>query len=123
MNRLLNQAEIDTLVEALNTLKNYGDEPSISTDLLRAQVVLTQGQIDHLIESLETVKDSNLLRPDVNVALSQPEIDSLIDALNTIKEYDDLSGLTHEMDNNQAVLSQKEIDVIIEKLLSMKDKN
>ena len=82
-------------------------------------MVLTQGQIDHLIESLETVKDGSELRPDVNVALSQPEIDSLIDALNTIKEYDDLSGLTHEMDNNQAILSQKEIDVIIDKLLSI----
>ena len=120
MNRLLDQREIDTLVEALHSLKNYGDEASISTDLLRAQVVLTQSQIDHLIESLKTAKDSSELRPDVNVALSQPEIDSLIDALNTIKEYDDLSGLTHEIDSNQSILSQKEIDVIIDKLLSMK---
>ncbi len=121
MNKMLSQKEIDSLVEALMSLKDYADDNSISTDILNGQVVLTQPEIDKLINSLNTVKDMPVNKPGVNVSLTQPEIDSLIDALNSIKEYGQLDELDVEMLNNQSVLSQSEIDELIKKLLSFKE--
>ncbi|MBR6302303.1 MAG: hypothetical protein IKR35_00465 [Lachnospiraceae bacterium] len=120
MGKLLSQSEIDSIVDALNTLRNYADDNAISADLLHNQVILTQGEIDKLISTLNTVKDVPLLKPNVNVALTQPEIDSLIDALNSIKEYETIDALEGDIANNQAVLSQNEIDTLIEKLLQLK---
>ncbi|MCR4617952.1 MAG: hypothetical protein K5669_07175 [Lachnospiraceae bacterium] len=120
MGKMLSQTEIDSIVEALNVLRDYADDNSISADLLHNQVILTQSEIDSLITTLNTVKDLPLLKPNVNVSLSQPEIDSLIDALNSIKEYDTANDLNKEINDNQAVLSQNEIDILIEKLMSLK---
>ena len=121
MNKMLSQPEIDALIEALTSLKDYADSDSISTDILNGQVVLTQGEIDKLINSLNTVKDMPLHKPGFSVALSQPEIDSLIDALSSYKEYGQFDALNVEMSTNQSVLTQSEIDVLIDKLLSIKD--
>ncbi|MBR1861119.1 MAG: hypothetical protein IJ796_04580 [Lachnospiraceae bacterium] len=120
MSRMLSQTEIDSLVDALNSLKNYADDNAISADILHNQVVLTQSEIDKLISSLNNFKDVPLFKPNVNVSLSQPEIDSLIDALNSIKEYDTSDSLGTEIETNQSVLSQKEIDSLISKLLALK---
>ena len=121
MGKTLSQAEIDSLVDALNSLKNYADDNSISADILNNQVVLTQSEIDKLLESLGTFKSAPVLKPNVNVALSQGEIDSLIDALSSYKEYGQFDALNVEMSTNQSVLTQSEIDVLIDKLLSIKD--
>ncbi len=120
MNRCLSQKEIDSLVDALNTLKLYADESEITADILNNQVVLTQKEIDQLIASLNTVKGIPTIKPNVNVVLSQPEIDSLIDALNSIREYDKSDALGAEMETNQAILTQEQIDRLIKKLLAMK---
>lgn len=118
--KMLSQNEIDVLIAALESLKDYADSDSISTDILNGQVVLTQGEIDKLIDSLNTAKSIPLKKPGLNVSLSQPEIDSLIDALNSFKEYDQLEALDIDMTNNQSVLTQSEIDVLIDKLMSIK---
>ena len=121
MNRMLSQPEIDALIEALTSLKDYADSDSISTDILNGQVVLTQAEIDKLINSLNTVKDMPLHKPGFNVALSQPEIDALIDALNSFKDYGQLDALNIDITNNHSVLTQSEIDILIDKLMSIKD--
>ncbi len=121
MNKMLSQNEIDSIIEALTSLKDYADGETISTDILNGQVVLTQGEIDKLINSLNTVKDIPLHKPGFSVALSQTEIDSLIDALNSIKEYGQLDELDIDMSTNQSVLTQAEIDTLIDKLLTIKD--
>jgi len=120
MGKMLSQTEIDALIEALSSLKDYADTEAISTDILNGQVVLTQTEIDKLINSLNTVKDMPLHKPGFSVALSQPEIDSLIDALNSIKEFGQIEDLNIDMANNQSVLTQAEIDALIGKLLSIK---
>ena len=120
MNKMLSQNEIDSIIDALKSLKEYADGDAISTDILNGQVVLTQKEIDKLIDSLNTVKDLPIHKPGFSVALSQPEIDSLIDALNTFKDCGQLDALNIDMSNNQSVLTQVEIDELIEKLLSIK---
>ena len=99
MGKMLSQTEIDALIEALTSLKDYADGEAISTDIL---------------------KDMPISKPGFTVALSQPEIDSLIDALNSIKEYGQIEDLNIDMSNNQSVLTQAEIDMLIGKLLSIK---
>ena len=120
MNKQLSQEEIDSIVEALEALKEYADDNSISTDLLNNQVVLSQGEIDNLIDALNGVKDLPIGRPDVNVSLNQSEIDALIDALNSFKEYGQLDELNSDMLGSQTVMSQEEIDDLINKLISIK---
>ena len=120
MSKMLSQKEIDSLIDALNSFRNYSDEATISTDILGGQVVLTQSEIDSLIASLTTAKDLPLGKPNVSVALSQPEIDSLVEALNSIKEYTQLDELSSDILNNQSVLSQEDIDALIRKLLAIK---
>ncbi|MCR5767135.1 MAG: hypothetical protein K6G45_01420 [Lachnospiraceae bacterium] len=117
----LSQAEIDTLVDALNNLKDYGQDPDVSNDLLYNQVVLSQSEIDRLIASLSgaKVKTDPICR-EANVALSQKEIDSLIDALNTVKQYDTGGAFAQEITRNQIVLSQSEIDKLIATLTGLK---
>ena len=122
--RTLSQEEIDALIEALNAVKNYGDNEAISNDILKSQVVLTQPEIDKLIESLR-IAESNGNAPssvntDTKVVLTQPEINSLIDALHAIREYDDSKAVSDEIFNDQTVLSQAEIDKLIEVLTKMK---
>ncbi len=119
MQRTLSQNEIDSLIEALNTIKTYGDTGIVNEDILKNQVVLTQSQIDKLITRLRTEGENGFLidEPDVRVVLTQPEIDSLVEALNTIKKYDEDQDFTREMTTNQSVLSQDEIDRLIVMLL------
>ncbi len=119
--KTLTQAEIDSLVEALNSLKDYGKDPDVSEDILSNQVVLTQSEIDKLILSLNGAKDvSGPVRRETNVALTQKEIDSLIDALNTVKQYDTNDSFTQEIARNQTVLTQEDIDKLILTLTGMK---
>ena len=121
MSKKLSQSEVDTLVDALNTLKAYADDSNIvAEDILKNQVVLTQKEIDSLVNTLSTFQDASSIKTNVNVTLSQGEIDSLIDALNSIKEYDNSNALDTEIDTNQAVLSQLEIDKLLATLLSLK---
>ena len=122
MQRTLSQEEIDSLIDALHTIRNYGDSDAISEDILQNQVVLTQPAIDSLILHLRGAKGSaeDIAEPDVRVVLSQPEIDSLVEALNTIRKYDEDQDFTKEMTTNQAVLSQDEIDRLIDMLLQRK---
>lgn len=120
MNKMLSQNEIDSIIDALKSLKDYADGEAISTDILNGQVVLTQKEIDKLIDSLSTVKDLPIHKPGFSVALSQPEIDSLIEALNSFKECGQLDALNIDMSNNQSVLTQAEIDELIDKLLTIK---
>ena len=118
----LSQTEIDSLVEALNNLKDYGQAPEISDDILSNQVVLSQSEIDRLILSLSGAKDTvDPVRRDANVSLSQSEIDSLIDALNTVKQYDTNDAFSQEIARNQTVLSQDDIDKLIVTLTEMKN--
>ena len=117
----LTQAEIDSLVDALNNLKDYGPDPAVSDDILNNQVVLSQSEIDRLILSLNGGKDvTDSVRRDTNVTLSQKEIDSLIDALNTVKQYDTTDMFSQEIARNQTVLSQDDIDKLIATLSGMK---
>ena len=117
----LSQTEIDTLVEALNNLKDYGKDPDVSDDILKNQVVLSQSEIDRLIASLNGTKtDMDAVCRDANVSLSQKEIDSLIDALNTVKQYDTNGSFAQEITRNQTVLSQSEIDKLIATLTGLK---
>ena len=119
MEKLLSQQEIDCLVDALRAIKGYSDDEEISEDVLNNQVVLSQGEIDKLIESLNNAKGIPAYKPKANAVLSQAEIDSLIDALNTYKEYGQLDELNADLISNQAIMSQEDIDVLIEKLLSI----
>ena len=122
MNKILSQEEIDSIIDALMKLRDYSDVDTITEDMLRNQVVLTQGEIDKLIESLNTVKGLPIYKPAMNVVLSQAEIDALIDALNSYREYGQLDELNSEILKNQKVMTQDEIDALIEKLLNCKDK-
>ncbi|MCR4655893.1 MAG: hypothetical protein K5770_06655 [Lachnospiraceae bacterium] len=121
MDHILSQKEIDALIEALNTFKNYDNEDLMQGDLLKNQVVLTQSEIDALIESLNNAQKgasiSTISMPNVKPVLSQAEIDSLVKALQTFKEYSDMYDLSEEISFNQTVLSQEQIDRLIEKLL------
>ena len=121
ISKKLSQAEIDTLVDALNTLKDYGQAPEIENDILYSQVVLSQSEIDRLINSLNGAKEvADPVCKEANVALSQKEIDSLIDALNTVKQYDTNDTFSQEIARNQTVLSQDDIDRLIVTLTEMK---
>ncbi len=124
MNHILSQKEIDALIEALNTVKNYDSLNQMSGDLLKNQVVLTQPEIDSLIESLNTaqkgVNIASVSEPGVKTVLSQEEIDSLVKALQTFKEYSEMFNLSEEITYDQTVLSQEEIDKLIERLMSSK---
>ena len=119
MSRILTQQEIDVLVEALNSVRGYGDKDQISSDLLRDQVVLSQKEIDALIESLRSPEHS-ISNPDVHAVLSQDEIDHLIDALNAITNYDTKGGVTGDLFHNQTILSQTEIDHLIDVLKAIR---
>lgn len=119
--KTLTQAEIDSLVEALNNLKDYGKDPEVSDDILANQVVLSQSEIDKLIVSLNSAKGpAGFTHREMNVALTQQEIDSLIDALNTVKKYDTNDAFAQEITRNQTVLSQEDIDKLILTLTGMK---
>ncbi len=121
MSKRLSQTEVDTLVDALNTLKAYADDNNtVTEDILKNQVVLTQKEIDGLIDSLSNYQGTTAIKPNVSVTLSQGEIDSLIDALNSIKQYDTADNLDVEIDTKQSVLSQLEIDKLLSTLLSLK---
>ncbi len=122
MSKMLSQDEIDILLSALNTLKSYADDDTISIELLHKQAVLTQLQIDDLINTLVNVKDvsKETLTPDVNVVLSQKEIDNLIDALNTVKDYETIDELDSQIEDSQAILSQLDIDALIKNLMALK---
>lgn len=122
MSKMLSQDEIDILLSALNTLKSYADDDTISVELLHKQAVLTQFQIDDLINTLVNVKDvpQEALTPDVNVVLSQKEIDNLIDALNTVKDYETIDELDSQIEDSQAILSQLDIDALIKNLMALK---
>ena len=120
MKQILSQKEIDALIEALNSFKNYDSLNQVSGDILKNQVVLTQPEIDSLIESLNNAQNglniSSVSEPDVKTVLSQSEIDSLVKALQTFKEYSEMFNLSEEISYDQAVLSQDEIDKLIERL-------
>ena len=119
--KTLTQAEIDSLVDALNNLKDYGKAPEVSDDILSNQVVLSQSEIDRLIDSLNNAKGTiEPIHREANVALTQKEIDSLIDALNTVKQYDTNDAFSQEIARNQTVLSQDDIDKLIATLTGMK---
>ncbi len=124
MQRSLSQEEIDSLIAALNSFKQYGDDDAISQDLLKNQIVLSQPEIDSLIDSLNIVRGTgeahDLAEPDVRVVLSQTEIDSLVDALNAIREYDETKSFPIDIATNQNVLSQSEIDRLISILVKGK---
>jgi len=121
MSKRLSQLEVDTLVDALNTLKSYADDNNaVTEDILKNQVVLTQKEIDGLIATLSDYNEAPTIKTNVNVTLSQGEIDSLIDALNSIKQYDSVDALDTEISTNQSVLSQIEIDKLLTTLLSLK---
>ena len=122
MSKMLTQDEIDILLNALNTLKTYADDDTISVELLHKQAVLTQFQIDELIDTLVNVKEvpSHKLTPDVNVVLSQKEIDNLIDALNTVKDYENLEEFDTQIEDSQQILSQIDIDALIRNLMALK---
>ena len=121
MSKRLSQLEVDTLVDALNTLKSYADDNNaVTEDILKNQVVLTQKEIDGLIATLSDYTEAPSIKTNVNVTLSQGEIDSLIDALNSIKQYDSVDALDTEISTNQSVLSQLEIDKLLTTLLSLK---
>ncbi len=121
MSKRLSQLEVDTLVDALNTLKSYADDNNaVTEDILKNQVVLTQKEIDGLIATLSDYNEAPTIKTNVNVTLSQGEIDSLIDALNSIKQYDSVDALDTEISTNQSVLSQLEIDKLLTTLLSLK---
>ncbi len=123
MQRVLSQKEIDNLVEALSTLKKYGNSRIIADDILNNQIVLTQSEIDSLITTLLGAlgqdKDFAPSKPDLNVVLSQSEIDSLIEALNSIREFDENIDISQDLGHNQTVLTQSEIDKLIDKLRAM----
>ena len=124
MHRALSQKEIDSLIEALNTFKKYGDDKAISADILNNQIVLTQPEIDHLLDSLQHAKSDEVKsagEPDFRVVLSQDEIDSLVEALNTIRDYDETKSFPIDIDTNQHVLSQDEIDRLIDVLKRSKN--
>ncbi|MCR4896786.1 MAG: hypothetical protein K5891_08450 [Lachnospiraceae bacterium] len=121
MHRILTQPEIDTLVDVLNTLKEYGNTDYVSDDILKSQIVLTQPEIDKLIDTLNNAGLAPVSRSDHNVVLSQEEIDRLVSALNDLKEYDSLASFLADLDNTQAVLTQEEIDKLLAALLSIKD--
>ncbi len=119
--KTLTQAEIDSIVEALNNLKDYGQAPEVSDDILANQVVLSQSEIDRLIDSLNNAKDvAGPVHREANVALTQKEIDSLIDALNTVKQYDTNDVFSQEIARNQTVLSQDDIDKLIMTLTGLR---
>ncbi len=121
MSKRLSQLEVDTLVDALNTLRSYADDNNaVTEDILKNQVVLTQKEIDGLIATLSDYNEAPTIKTNVNVTLSQGEIDSLIDALNSIKQYDSVDALDTEISTNQSVLSQLEIDKLLTTLLSLK---
>ena len=121
MSKRLSQLEVDTLVDALNTLRSYADDNNaVTEDILKNQVVLTQKEIDDLIATLSDYNEAPTIKTNVNVTLSQGEIDSLIDALNSIKQYDSVDALDTEISTNQSVLSQIEIDKLLTTLLSLK---
>ena len=121
MSKRLSQLEVDTLVDALNTLRSYADDNNaVTEDILKNQVVLTQKEIDGLIATLSDYNETPTIKTNVNVTLSQGEIDSLIDALNSIKQYDSVDALDTEISTNQSVLSQLEIDKLLTTLLSLK---
>lgn len=121
MSKRLSQLEVDTLVDALNTLRSYADDNNaVTEDILKNQVVLTQKEIDDLIATLSDYNEAPTIKTNVNVTLSQGEIDSLIDALNSIKQYDSVDALDTEISTNQSVLSQLEIDKLLATLLSLK---
>ena len=120
MQRTLSQEEIDSLIEALNTIKNYGDSDVISEDILKNQVVLTQPEIDALISHLQGVSSQAGAEPDFRVVLSQTEIDSLVEALHSIRDYDETRSFPIDIDTNQHVLSQSEIDRLIDVLMRSK---
>ena len=77
MHRMLTQPEIDTLVDVLNTLKDYGNTDYVSDDILKGQIVLSQPEIDKLIDTLNNAGVAPIGRSDHNVVLSQDEIDRL----------------------------------------------
>ena len=120
MKNILSQKDIDALIEALNTVKNYDSLGQMSGDILKNQVVLTQAEIDSLIESLNSAQNgvniASVTEPDVKTVLSQEEIDSLVTALQTFKEYSEMFNLSDEITYDQTVLSQEEIDKLIERL-------
>ncbi len=122
MERILSQKEIDTLIDALNTVKEYDQADQISGDILKNQVVLTQPEIDKLIESLNSSKEGtaglHIAEPGVKTVLSQPEIDSLVKALLTLKDYTETLDFSKEIVDEQTVLSQEEIDRLIARLLN-----
>ena len=124
MSQILSQKEIDALIEALNTFKNYDNTNQFSGDILKNQVVLTQAEIDSLIESLNNAQNgvniTAVTKPDVKPVLSQTEIDSLVKALQTFKEYSEMFNLSNEITYDQTVLSQEEIDKLIERLTANK---
>ncbi|MCR5421697.1 MAG: hypothetical protein K6E98_11905 [Lachnospiraceae bacterium] len=119
MEKILSQNEVDSLVDALRAIRGYSDDEIISEDVLNNQAVLSQSEIDKLIESLNSAKGGPTYKPKANTVLSQSEIDALIDALNTYKEYGQLDELNQDLINNQAVMSQDDIDILISKLLSI----
>ena len=119
MEKVLSQAEVDSLVDALRAIKGYSDDEVISEDVLNSQVVLSQSEIDKLIESLNNAKGLPAYKPKANAILSQAEIDSLIDALNTYREYGQLDELNADLVSNQAIMSQEDIDILIDKLLAI----
>ena len=125
MHKALSQKEIDSLIEALNAFKKYGDDKAISEDILNNQVVLTQPEIDRLLASLQSAKtDGNTSakvgETDFRVVLSQTEIDSLVEALHSIRDYDETKSFPIDIDTNQHVLSQSEIDRLIDVLMRSK---
>ena len=121
LQKILTQAEIDSIVDALNNLKDYGKDPEVSDDILANQVVLSQSEIDKLITSLNSAKGlTEPIHREANVTLTQKEIDSLIDALNTVKQYDTNDAFAQEIARNQTVLSQEDIDKLIATLTGMK---
>ena len=57
VNVALTQPEIDSLVEALNSIKEYAQLDELSSDMLNNQSVLSQSDIDKLIRKLLAIKD------------------------------------------------------------------
>lgn len=82
------------------------------------QRILSQKEIDELVEILHNT------RTDGQKILSQEEIDSLVALLQGIRNNDGTLDLSEsgEIDfGNNGILSQKEIDILIEKLLKKRD--
>jgi hypothetical protein len=84
--KTLSQAEIDSLVEALNNAKEAPD-----VVIREKNVSLSQKEIDSLIDALNTVKQydtNNTFAQEITrnqTVLSQDEIDKLIMTLNNMK--------------------------------------